>query len=64
MLLVQAMDALPASNTNTLPLKRQVHISGSRNKGCFHSVYDLNDCPQEVRRLFELFGWPFANPKP
>ncbi len=62
-LLKEALEALPASNTNVLALRRQVHISGARSNGYYHSVYDLNDCPKEVRRLFELFGWPFSNPK-
>jgi hypothetical protein len=60
-LLVQAMDALPTSCTNSLPLKRQAHVSGIRSNGCFHFVYDLGDCPKEVKNLFDLFGWPFAD---
>jgi hypothetical protein len=62
--IVAAMDALPASNTNSLPLDRQLHISGIRTSGCFHSVYDLEFRPKEITKLFEVFDWPYAHGGP
>lgn len=62
-LVIKAIDALPPAHNEPLPLKRQLHISGIRSNQCFHAIYDLNECPKEVGKLLDLFGWPFENPR-
>ncbi len=57
--LVEAMNVLPAKNESSIPLKRQIHVSGMRSNDWFHFVYDVDDLPIEVYAVFEIVGHPF-----
>ncbi len=58
-MLVKAINSLPSPSAAEIPLRRQLHISGSRSNGWFHYVYDLDNLPNEVRRLLVMLDPPF-----
>lgn len=55
-LLEAAMDALPASSSNSLPKERQILIGGICSNQWFERVYDRANVPAEVEKLYELTG--------
>ena len=57
----ETLNRLPASAVQSLPLKKQLHISGIRSNGWFHVVYDLDNPPEEAERLSRLVGARYRN---
>ncbi len=63
-LFVEAINSLPPHTNSPTKLNGQLHVCGIRSNQWFHLVYDLNDCPEEVKRLLDLFSYaPLALPK-
>ncbi len=56
----EAINRLPPSTTGTIPLRRQIHVSGIRSNECFHAVYDVDDLPGEVCKVLKIIGAPFS----
>jgi hypothetical protein len=59
MMLVKTINTLPASAKEPIPLHRQIHASGVRSNQCFHFVYDTENLPKEVEKLYKILGPPF-----
>lgn len=56
LLLVQAINQLPLQVKHFLPSERQIVISGIRSNQWFQCVYDREDVPIAVEKLYEMTG--------
>jgi len=61
LLLEATINALPASSSKSLPKERQILVSGVRSNQWFQRVYDRENVPAEVEKLYEMtdayLGW-------
>ena len=58
--LVEVMNGLSSAPKGSIPLRRQIHLSGMRSNEWFYFVYDADNLPNAMHGILEIIGPPYA----